>query len=75
MISARSVLPEYELAPGFEQLPHLLHHVLWILYCTQNLNAQNGIQTLLRDSFSSQNIAVFNATSYKSILISQIMLF
>jgi hypothetical protein len=56
------MLPEHKLAARLQQPEHLLHRALYIPYCTQNLNTQHGIQTLLRNALCGQNLAVLHTT-------------
>jgi hypothetical protein len=63
------MLPKHKTPPRLQQLPHLLHHTIQILHCTQHLNTQYSIQTPLCNPLFSQNIAVFDATREKLVLI------
>jgi hypothetical protein len=66
------MLPEHEAAAWLQQLPHFPHHTLHIPHRTHYLHAENSIHTPFRDTFSSQNFAIFDTTCKKLVFILEI---
>ena len=75
MVPTGPMFPEYELAPRLEQLPYLLHDTSWVLYSTEYLNGEHGVQATLCDPFFSEDIAVLNTAGYKRVLVLETIIF